>query len=80
MRLTSAVDRDHILSIDDVTALSRDVAAEYDSRLEVVSAASTVSIRCLSHRVHTCNLSTTDELTRAGLPATAITSRMSPAD
>ena len=41
MTPTNAIDRDEILSIDTVTALSRDVAAEYDSRLEVIGVAST---------------------------------------
>jgi hypothetical protein len=41
MTPTDAVDRDEILSIDTVSALSRDVAAEYDSRLEVIGVAST---------------------------------------
>ena len=41
MTPTKAIDRDEILSIDTVTALSRDVAAEYDSRLEVIGVAST---------------------------------------
>jgi len=41
MTPTHAIDRDEILSIDTVTALSRDVAAEYDSRLEVIGVAST---------------------------------------
>jgi hypothetical protein len=41
MTPTNALDRDEILSIDTVTALSRDVAAEYDSRLEVIGVAST---------------------------------------
>ncbi|HEU5258803.1 MAG TPA: hypothetical protein VFU28_22600 [Vicinamibacterales bacterium] len=41
MTPTNAFDRDEILSIDTVTALSRDVAAEYDSRLEVIGVAST---------------------------------------
>jgi len=41
MTPTSAVDRDPILSIDDVVALSRDVAAEYDSRLQVIGVTST---------------------------------------
>jgi hypothetical protein len=41
MTPTHAIDRDDILSIDTVTALSRDVAAEYDSRLEVIGVAST---------------------------------------
>jgi hypothetical protein len=38
---TNAIDRDAILSIDAVSELSRDVAAEYDSRLEVIGVAST---------------------------------------
>jgi hypothetical protein len=38
---TNAIDRDEILSIDTVSALSRDVAAEYDSRLEVIGVTST---------------------------------------
>jgi hypothetical protein len=37
----NAIDRDEILSIDAVTALSRDVAAEYDPRLEVIGVTST---------------------------------------
>jgi hypothetical protein len=41
MTPTNAIDRDEILSIDTVTALSRDVAAEYDSRLQVIGVAST---------------------------------------
>jgi hypothetical protein len=41
MTPTNAIDRDEILSIDAVTALSREVAAEYDSRLEVIGVAST---------------------------------------
>jgi hypothetical protein len=41
MTPTNAIDHDEILSIDTVTALSRDVAAEYDSRLEVIGVAST---------------------------------------
>ena len=41
MTPTNAFDRDEILSIDTVTALSRDVAAEYDSRLEVIGVTST---------------------------------------
>ena len=41
MTPTNAIDRDEILSIDTVSALSRDVAAEYDSRLEVIGVAST---------------------------------------
>ena len=37
MTPTNATDRDdHVLSIDTVSALSREVAAEYDSRLEVI--------------------------------------------
>jgi len=39
MTPTNAVDHDEILSIDMVTALSREVAAEYDSRLEVIGVA-----------------------------------------
>jgi hypothetical protein len=38
---TNAIDRDEILSMNTVTALSRDIAAEYDSRLEVIGVAST---------------------------------------
>jgi len=41
MTPTKAMDRDDILSIDTVNALSRDVAAEYDPRLEVIGVAST---------------------------------------
>jgi len=41
MTPTNAIDRGEILSIDTVTELSRDVAAEYDSRLEVIGVAST---------------------------------------
>jgi hypothetical protein len=41
MTPTNATDRDDILSIDTVTELSRDVAAEYDSRLEVIGVTST---------------------------------------
>jgi len=41
MTPTDAIDHDEILSIDAVTELSRDVAAEYDSRLEVIGVAST---------------------------------------
>jgi hypothetical protein len=41
MTPTHAIDHDEILSIDAVTELSRDVAAEYDSRLEVIGVAST---------------------------------------
>jgi hypothetical protein len=41
MTPTDAIDRDDILTIDTVTELSRDVAAEYDSRLEVIGVAST---------------------------------------
>jgi len=37
----STADREPNLSIDAVTTLSRDVAAEYDSRLEVVGVTST---------------------------------------
>ncbi len=45
MTPTNAIDRREILSIDTVTALSRDVAAEYDSRLEVIGVASTAGER-----------------------------------
>jgi hypothetical protein len=38
---TNAIDRDEILSIDTVTTLSREVAAEYDSRLEIIGVTST---------------------------------------
>jgi hypothetical protein len=41
MTPTNAIDRDEILSIDAVSALSREVAAEYDSRLEIIGVAST---------------------------------------
>jgi hypothetical protein len=41
MTPTNAIERDEILSLDTVTALSREVAAEYDSRLEVIGVAST---------------------------------------
>jgi len=41
MTPTNAIDRGEILSIDTVTELSRDVATEYDSRLEVIGVAST---------------------------------------
>jgi hypothetical protein len=41
MTPTNAIDRDEILRIDTVTELSRDVATEYDSRLEVIGVAST---------------------------------------
>ena len=41
MTPTNAIDRDEILSIDAVTTLSREVAAEYDSRLEVIGVTST---------------------------------------
>ena len=41
MTPTSTADREPNLSIDDVTTLSRDVAAEYDSQLEVVGVTST---------------------------------------
>jgi hypothetical protein len=40
MTPTNAIDRGEILSIDTVTELSRDVAAEYE-RLEVIGVAST---------------------------------------
>lgn len=39
MTPTNAIDHDEILSIDMVTALSREVATEYDSRLEVIGVA-----------------------------------------
>ncbi len=41
MTPTNAIDRDEILSIDAVSALSREVAAECDSRFEVIGVAST---------------------------------------
>jgi hypothetical protein len=41
MTPTNAMERDEILSIDTVTALSRELAAEYDSRLEIIGVAST---------------------------------------
>jgi hypothetical protein len=41
MTPANAIDRHEILSIDAVTELSRDVAAESDSRLEVIGVAST---------------------------------------
>ena len=41
MTPTNATDRDEVLSIDTVSMLSREVAAEYDSRLEVIGVAST---------------------------------------
>jgi len=42
MTPTNAIDHDDgILSIDTVTELSREVAAEYDSRLEVIGVTST---------------------------------------
>jgi len=41
MTPTSTADREPNLSIDAVTTLSRDVAAEYDSRLEVIGVTST---------------------------------------
>jgi len=41
MTPTKTVDHDEILSIDAVSELSRGVAAEYDSRLEVIGVAST---------------------------------------
>jgi hypothetical protein len=41
MSSTNAINDDEILTIGAVTALSREVAAEYDSRLEVVGVAST---------------------------------------
>ena len=41
MTPTNATDRDDVLSIDAVSALSREVAAEYDARLEVIGVAST---------------------------------------
>jgi hypothetical protein len=41
MTPTNAIDRHEILSIDTVTALSRDVAAEYDRRLKVIGVTST---------------------------------------
>jgi len=41
MTPTNSTDQHEILSIDTVTALSRDVAAEYDSRLEVIGVTST---------------------------------------
>jgi hypothetical protein len=40
MTPTKAVEHDQMLSIDTVTQLSREVAAEYDSRLEVIAVAS----------------------------------------
>jgi hypothetical protein len=36
-----AVERQGVLSIDTIKALSQDIAAEYDSRLEVIGIAST---------------------------------------
>jgi len=41
MTPTNATDRDEVLSIDTVSMLSREVAAEYDSRLEIIGVAST---------------------------------------
>ena len=41
MTPTNAIDRDDILTIDAVTELSREIAAQYDSRLEVIGVAST---------------------------------------
>ena len=41
MTPTNATDRDEVLSIDTVSMLSREVAAEYDSRLEVIGVTST---------------------------------------
>jgi hypothetical protein len=40
MTQTNATDRDQVLSIDTVTALSRDVAAAFDPRLHVIGVAS----------------------------------------
>jgi hypothetical protein len=41
MTPTSAIDRNELLSMDTVTTLSREVAAEYDSRLEVIGVTAT---------------------------------------
>ena len=41
MSPTNTIEREGILSIDTIEALSEDIAAEYDSRLDVLGVAST---------------------------------------